>query len=376
MRKFSREYHVSPVSPTCGVSRTSSPKAGESTGVSMLSRNLGLALGLAAAAVVGVAATSAHADPTVLDHWALDANSYNASTSTFTDSGPSAINATVATIAGGTGAITPTAAGPFGDSATAFGGTGSYLSLGTNPFQPFIDTSYPAGSGMYSATGNSDTVQAMNGAFSVAVWVNVPSTTADSGNTILADWGPDVANGSGVYTNNHALWFAINGGHPRMQLRQTIISNNGETKTDLVAFQSTNAITAGTWNQLTFVYDPNAANPGTIYVTPEGGSSASYTGGFRNGGTATTDVAYFNAPSTQIGLKGDDSGNASKGYGTFTGDMQNLWLFNGALSASQVSNLVATNSVVPEPTPLALFGVGITVGLALLGRRRQRPLKS
>ena len=301
MRKFSREYRLSEVSLTSGSGRANPPQAGESTGVSMLSKNLAVALGLAAAGAIGLAATSAHADPTVLDHWALDANSYNATTNTFTDSGPSAINATVTTIAGGTGAIAPTATGPFGDSATAFGGTGSYLSLGTNPFQPFIDPSYPAGSGMYSATGNSDTVQAMNGAFSVAVWVNVPSTVADGGNTILADWGPDVANGSGVYTNNHSLWFAINGGHARMQLRQTIISNNGETKTDLVAFQSTNAITAGTWNQVTFVYDPNATNPGTIYVTPEGGSSASYTGGFLHGGTATTDIAYFNAPSTEIG---------------------------------------------------------------------------
>ena len=178
MRKFSRECDVALVSLNSSFGCEYPPKAGESQGVSMVNRGLISAIALAAAGAISLAVAPAHADVTVLDHWALDSNSYSPTTGTFTDSGPSAINATVATIAGGTGAITPTATGPFGDSATAFGGTGSYLSFGTNPFQPFIDTSYPAGSGMYSATGNSDTVQAMNGAFSVAVWVNVPSTTA------------------------------------------------------------------------------------------------------------------------------------------------------------------------------------------------------
>jgi hypothetical protein len=330
-------------------------------------------MAVVAASGAGFVCTSAHADPTVLDHWALGTNN----SGTFTDSGPDAINASVTLVNGATGTASVTTTGPsgsnpFGASAAVFGGAGSYLSLATNPFAPLIDTSYPAGSGMYSATGNSDTVQAMNGAFTLAAWVNVPATVADGGNTFFGDWGPDVANGSGQYTNNHASWFSINGGHPRMQLRQTIISNNGETKTDLVAFQSTNAITAGTWNQVTFVWDPtNATTPGTIYVTPMGGSSASYTGPWRNGGSPTNaDVAYFNAPSTQIGLKGDDSGNAGKGYGTFTGDLQNVWLFSGALSATQVSNLVATNSIVPEPAPAALLGLGILGTLLLVRRRR------
>ncbi len=372
MHQLSRECQRVHFSSISGDSRTNSPQAGESRGASMMPKLQKRVLGLAAISAVCIAAAGVHADPTVLDHWALDAQSFNSGTGTFTDSGPDAINATAATVAGGSGTVVTGASpgNPYGDSAATFAGGGGYLSLATNPFYPFIDSSYTAGSGSYP--GN--TVQAMNGAFSVAAWVNVPYTTttpagADSGNTIFADWGPDVVNGSGVSTNNHALWFAINGGHARMQLRQTTINSKGETSTDLIAFQSTNAITAGTWYQVTFVYDPTAANPGTIYVTPEGGSSASYTGGFRNGGTATTDIAYFNAPSTQIGLKGDDSGNSSHGYGTFTGQMQNLWLFNGALSANQVANLVATNNIVPEPAPLLLFAASMLGSLLLIKRR-------
>lgn len=60
---------------------------------------------------------------------------------------------------------------------------------------------------------------------------------------------------------------------------------------------------------------------------------------------------------------------AQSGAGAFTGSLDEIWVFDGALSDTQVSNLFSLNNPVPEPAVASLLALGL--GLSLRRSRRR-----
>ena len=112
------------------------------------------------------------------------------------------------------------------------------------------------------------------------------------------------------------------------------------------------AVQTGVWQHVAATYTETSATSATVQLYLNGELVSTVTG-------APTDAAN---PNATFGLFG-----AGGGTEPFAGTMDEVWVFNTALSANEI-RAVATGAPLPEPS--SLVGVA-AVGLLALRRRRQ-----
>jgi len=114
------------------------------------------------------------------------------------------------------------------------------------------------------------------------------------------------------------------------------------------------------WNQLTLVVTDTASLSGyTFYL--DGVSLGSVSLGLGSGPYQGT----FPNPSAPLAFGFQDGGDA------FPGLMQDVVLYNRALTPIEVQTLAARATTIPEPASLALYGTGLLAAFAVSRRRRK-----
>jgi len=189
------------------------------------------------------------------------------------------------------------------------------------------------------------------GDFSVAAWVNVPPEVASwDSNTILADWGNAAAG-----THRFTYWFSLANVdsnlalRPRAQIRAAN-SPPDATNIDIVA-TTLSASQAGTGGGVTTFDDSNWHHLAWTW-TKSAGQMRFYTdGALRTTITSTQtgsnlDLLVSDSPVGAIGGKRDNNRY-------FRGSMDELYVFNGALTDQDVLALV------PEPDSIVLLALAI-----------------
>ena len=178
-----------------------------------------------------------------------------------------------------------------------------------------------------------------NQPYSVAFWMRM-SPTADGGgiftqylaNGSLPDYGKRL--GIRVYGDGQVSWWA---GHPSTTSADYLRSSTG--------------VDDNTWHHIAFVKD----NWQNLHLYIDGVNVTTMATG---SGTHTMSIMD---QLTEIGA-------FDTGFVGFEGDLDELWVYRAALTAADIHNLHIANSLVPEPTTLALLGFG----LAAIRRRRVR----
>jgi len=136
---------------------------------------------------------------------------------------------------------------------------------------------------------------------------------------------------------------------------------NGSSDSTSVAVDLSNSSTGNGWILLAFTYS-SASNVGKVYLGRDFNSGTGTWGSF---GQVGTDLSIASS-----GIPAGDLGAATRfGFGSSSGSSQqfngdDFRIYNEVLDASTIGNLY-----IPEPTSLALLGLG---GLCLLGGRRRQ----
>ena len=165
-----------------------------------------------------------------------------------------------------------------------------------------------------------------NDDFTVATWVKLDNTAAPQ--TVFAKWW-----------NPWEFRFAFAGG---MNLRNS-------SNVDIVAGSTLLGDTA--WHHAAWVWTKST---GKLAFYKDGSPVTTLTAGTPNQNIRNT------GSGVNIGRKGDGGATAN-----LEGTLDELWVFNEALTVGQITSLKNSN-VIPEPSTLALAAVG------LLGLRRRR----
>jgi Concanavalin A-like lectin/glucanases superfamily len=291
----------------------------------MSSRNsFGAKFALAVGFVLAMSWAGSAARAQVIAHWSFDSQAggvYPDQTGTH--------NATVVT--NGTGAIT-SGPGRFGNAAAFNNATG--VQATNNAYMTLPQLTELAG-----PSGTS---------FSVAAWVQ--TTNAASNNPILADWG------TATTTNRFTYWFSSTNSGTASQPRAQFRSSNSPN-TDIVARQAAVNVGDGAFHHIAWTWD----KPTKLLTT--------YVDGVQ--------VDTFTSAQTNVDILPSDSalgmiGRKSDTNNFFVGTLDELWVFNRALTAGEVSGLFTANSIaaVPEPTSLGMLSAA-AAGALLQWRRRR-----
>lgn len=121
-------------------------------------------------------------------------------------------------------------------------------------------------------------------------------------------------------------------------MRNTDFRTNKKTNVrsnmDIVRFQGGNPVTLNTWHHVAWVWDRADEKTGTLtgYVDGEKVLSSTPLKG------VTKVTLLNNNRGVKIGLKQDTQSS-------FHGSMDELWIFNDALTAAQVTSLMKTNDI-------------------------------
>jgi hypothetical protein len=255
----------------------------------------------------------------------------------------------------GTGAIS-SIAGPFGRAASFNNANANGQAQTTNN----VWMSFPQLTEIAGASG---------GDFSVAAWVNAPASASWDDNPIVADWGNAPAN-----TNRFTYWFQLDNVdsnanlRPRAQIRAAN-SPPSATNIDIIATTLSSA-QAGT-NGGPTVFDDDTWHHLTWTWTKSTGEMKFYTDGVLRH-TQTTgqppgpnrDLLISDSPVGALGAKRDNNRY-------FRGAMDEVKVFNGALTDEQVLSLKNTN-VIPEPNTLLVLMSGAVLAAMLPGLRSRR----
>ncbi|HUO08039.1 MAG TPA: LamG domain-containing protein [Phycisphaerae bacterium] len=156
--------------------------------------------------------------------------------------------------------------------------------------------------------------------FTVAAWVKLDD--AHERNYLLADW---------VKPNAYA--FGFDNSKVMVMLRNEKLDKNAHT-TDIVSGKNLNVpISADAWHHVAWVWDKTGAKSGTMTVYLDGNKAAEVNAT----GKVPAVIAENHRPAS-IGYKGDTKS-------AFHGSVDELWVFNDALSAEQVGNLMKSNDI-------------------------------
>ena len=238
--------------------------------------------------------------------------------------------------------------GAFSGSSFTGGGTASFSSSDT-----------PGGfSGQsLSLEGSSDALHLGNssllnpeGAWSFAAWTKITSAGVNY-------WLTETGDGTNVSANIH-----MNGGANgvKTNIFDSGGSNNGVNS--MVGSSNPNVMD-GSWHHIVVALD----------TTGNGGDGANriYIDGVLEGtsGASTASIRQLSG-NTYVGS--DDTG----GYPGYTGLIDDIAYFSHALSASEISTIMAGDfsayPAIPEPSSLALLASGLVWGVATMRRRRRR----
>lgn len=243
------------------------------------------------------------ADAAVLAHWSFD----ETSGTSYADSSGNGYTGTAQ------GAGVTHVAGEFGDAANFNGASSSWIKT------PYVG-------GFQSSS------------FTMSAWVDV---SASAINTIFSDWSSPFSFRLYVDTDSKLT----------LQMRNT---SGTDIFTDGLA-KSTTTISNNTWHMVTAAWDRTSSSTGTVTFYIDGVAAGSV-----NSSSANINVMNLTGHNYGIGLKQD-------GANRFNGSIDELWVLNSALSATQVNSLYLSNAI-PEPAAAGILGLG---GLLAVIRRRR-----
>jgi hypothetical protein len=171
--------------------------------------------------------------------------------------------------------------------------------------------------------------------YSVSYWINT-TTTNQHQFTILSNWGNSASN-PGRFT--YVFGFNVAAGVPQMrgQTRfNTSVTGNG---TDIFARPaSTATLNDGSWHMLTWTFDTTS------------GQLISYFDGMQvdtfMSAAASLNMIQSSSTVGSFGLKGDDNTNPFIN-GSYS--LDEAWVFQGVLTAGQISGLFSANNVGAAP---------------------------
>jgi hypothetical protein len=158
------------------------------------------------------------------------------------------------------------------------------------------------------------------GGLTIIAWINPVNTgTTNAGRIVDKD-------------NNNGGWFFSMNGNTGLRF-----GTDGYSTTDLVKLSGTTAIVSGSWQQVAVTWD-GSANAANVNI---------YIGGALSNGTGTN----------AVGTSPDDTataltiGNRAAGDRVLVGKINNVSIYNRALSQAEIQGLMITPT--PSPTPIA-----------------------
>ena len=214
----------------------------------------------------------------------------------------------------GTGVDITSAAAQFGDGALFGNGTGSQSTNNASfTFPQLTEIAGPTG-----------------GDFSIATWVKTTNTA--SSNTILATWISS--------SNNYTYWFSLasvdssSASRPRGQFRSSNSPNTDIVAVTLAAGDPTsNNVADNNWHHIAWTWTKSTK---TLLTYVDGVASNPTVSGQSN-----VDILPSASPVGHMGRKADTNN-------FFSGTLDEIWVFNGALTQQQVDTLLDSNTP-PEP---------------------------
>jgi len=188
---------------------------------------------------------------------------------------------------------------------------------------------------------NTGGLLSLSGPFSMAVWVRPDNPSFDGRNNPII-WK---LAGPGDPDNYALAWHSGN--------RFGAGLEDSVTDLDLGVFSASH--TPGSWYHVAAVYDRQTYK---IFVD-----------GVLEGSVAINNITpYMGAAPLRIGnILGTSHGNA----GVFDGAIDEIGIFDHALSLEEIATLSGGTHVVPEPSSMAIFAIGLGVG-GVMRRYRQR----
>lgn len=146
----------------------------------------------------------------------------------------------------------------------------------------------------------------------------------------------DVVLGADTNDNNNKLFTRDTTTDPRIQIRDIGAGAN-------ITATGANVDNTDNWTHFAFVREGDGT--ANLYI-----DGTAYSGT----GTQTLDFSI-----NSLGFGGGTNG--------YIGDLDEVWIFDSALTSGEVNNLMTVNNIVPEPSSALLGGLGL---LVFLRRRR------
>jgi len=317
---------------------------------------LGLALSSALFLALGGVADSANA--AVIAHWSFD--EINGSNQFEDDSG----NAYHATIADQNTSVTPTAALTLDTADKVFGaGAGNFNRGGA--LDPLQGTANPqndgiardGGPGAYAAAPHVEGIY--TGSHTVATWMKVFEESAWTG--ILGDWTD--GRPAGDWGTGRSYLYGLTGDSAGANKEKPMIALSGAGGNSNINFSATSTpeFTKDVWHHVAWVVDRFSAEQSNIAIYVDGNPTPFKSGVFP-GTASNADIRDNTQNPTWIGLKEDNGMD-------YHGKLDELWIFEKALSIGEIQSLM-NNNVIPEPATVTLLGVVMLIVGALRPRCR------